>query len=108
MKNLKSIIFFSTILTIFLSGTASAELVELQDTDMRSISGQALTQEERELYAEVGDVLCRAVCPITSTIGATIPISLKGGVTGALFGLDGDFGTGFIGQALNSIEGVFN
>ncbi|HBC57751.1 MAG TPA: hypothetical protein DCZ03_11350 [Gammaproteobacteria bacterium] len=107
MKQFKILLLLSTVLAFTLPKAAFADLTELHEQEMRDVIGQALTAEQRELYSEMGEIGCRALCPTLSRISIDINATLKGGVTGALFGIDGDFGTGFIGQALNSIEGIF-
>ncbi len=107
MKQLTKVFLFSAMLTFVLPATSRADLTELHEQEMRDVIGQALTAEQRELYSEMGEIGCRALCPTLSRINIDLNATLKGGITGALFGIDGDFGSGFIGQALNSIEGIF-
>ncbi len=105
--NTRFIAYVSLLFAILFS-TAHAETVLLSDNELRTISGQAITAVQREAAEDMGELVCLVLCPTTQSLFLNVDLSLNGGVTGALFGVEGDFGSGFIGSALNSIENAFD
>jgi hypothetical protein len=88
---------------------AQAELLQLEDTGLSSVYAQAGKPTDAQLAAatDLGEAIFIIASPISQSIGLNLNITLEGGITGALFGINGNLGTGFIGQALNSIEKSF-
>ncbi|HBC57753.1 MAG TPA: hypothetical protein DCZ03_11360 [Gammaproteobacteria bacterium] len=105
--NLRFIAYISLLIALAFS-PVHAETTLLSDNELRTITGQAITAVQREAAEDMGELVCLVLCPTTQSLFLNVSLTLDGGVTGALFGVEGDFGSGFIGSALNSIENAFN
>ncbi|HBC57752.1 MAG TPA: hypothetical protein DCZ03_11355 [Gammaproteobacteria bacterium] len=104
-KLLLPLLFF---LSLGFSATSQAELQAMQDADLRSVVGQQrFSQETHDNADRAGVFICDVLCPTLTNLSIGVPISLQGGVTGALFGINGDSGSGFIGNALDNIAETF-
>ena len=87
---------------------AHAELSQIDDLALSSVYAQSMpTAEEREPFQDAGEALSLVLLPVLDGLNLGLDITLEGGVTGALFGINGNSSTGFIGQALNTIEKSF-
>lgn len=102
-----------TVLALFVvsfgfSAMSQAELLAMHDTDLREVVGQQIfSQATHDNADRAGVFICDVLCPTISNLSIGVPIALEGGVTGALFGINGDSSSGFIGNALNGIAETF-
>ncbi|HBC57750.1 MAG TPA: hypothetical protein DCZ03_11345 [Gammaproteobacteria bacterium] len=107
LRRLTSSLFVSLLFLVPLA-PAQAELSQIDDVELRSVYAQAMpTDEEREPYQDIGEGLSLVLLPVLGGLNLGLNISLEGGITGALFGINGNSETGFIGQALGTIEKSF-
>ncbi len=100
--------FFVSLLLLLPLASVQAELSQIDDSGLSSIYAQAMpTDEEREPFQDWGEGLSLVLLPVLDGLNLGLNITLEGGITGALFGINGNSETGFIGQALGTIEKSF-